>query len=63
MKATRRVGTLRNCNLKRRDDDVMKTDDAMMRAADDNMRPNDDMIAHGDMKTVCHFVSYSYEKL
>ena len=42
----------------------MKTDDAMMRAADDNMRPNDDMIAHDDLKTVCHpFVSHSYEKL
>ena len=41
MKATRRVGILRNCNFKRRYDDMMKTDDAMMRAADDNIRADD----------------------
>ena len=36
-----RSGTLRNCNLKSLDDDVMRIDEAMMRAADINMRADD----------------------
>ena len=36
-----RSGTLRNCNLKSLDDDVMRIDEAMMRAADIKMRADD----------------------
>ena len=60
-----RSGTLRNCNLKILDDeildDVMRIDDVMMRAADINRRADDDMmIAHDHLEALClyfpHFI-------